>query len=311
MKPLYFSALAKPRVAPILAQQVHETLRPFVAYLNAAKRAAREREARSWVKWELVPLERPIQLEPLDSLIELSEEGYRYYLRGWKAPPPEIPLFVGATFRPQQPLRVDVQKDGLLLTLGEELGAGETVYWEGQKCDLERVTPTLPERLDAIGADGARAVIRHRFQAKGKVRLVIEGRDIATLKDAQGETIPFRELAPEAEATELRTQKRQIPWSGERTLTLQTPPEEGPLTADNAVRWAWSDAESRSRRKRGVWIRLLAHADMDADAAMDPRAAYCEEGVRSVRTNKGGGDSHEYKVYSALRSPEYRLELER
>lgn len=311
MKPLYFSALAKPHVAPVLAQQVHETLRPFVAYLNAAKRAAREREARSWVGWEPVPLERPIRLEPLDSLIELTVEGYCYRLEGWHGPPPGMPLFVGATFRPLQPLRVDVHKDGLMLTLSEELQPGEAVYWAGQPCDLQHVAPSLPERLHAVGAAGSAAVIRHRFQVQGRQRLVIEGRDVITLQNSQGEPIAFRMLPSETDATELRSRQIRVPWSGERILTLQTPPDEEQLTADNAVRWIWSDAESRGRRKRGVWVRLLSEAGTDADVTVDPRAAYCEEGIRSVRTKKGGGDSHEFRVYNSRRSPEYRLELDR
>ena len=44
MKPLYYAALAPPQVAPALAAQAHESLRPVIAYLNAAKAAGEERE---------------------------------------------------------------------------------------------------------------------------------------------------------------------------------------------------------------------------------------------------------------------------
>lgn len=308
MKPLHFAAIASPDYASGLSQQVHESLRPFIAYLNAAKRAAREREARSWVYWEPVPTELPLRLTPSDSLLELSVDGFCYHVVGFVGPPPEMPLFVGATFRPIQPVRTEVAPDGLRITLSEEIPASETVFWAGQKYSLQLVPSNLPDRLISVRADGTQAPIRLRFDVQGRVRLVVEGRDDITIMGPTGERIAHRVLAPEEGATQLRTRKSSLPWNGERTISVSSPPEEDVLTADNAVRWSWADEGARGRRKRGVWVQLLPVEGVDSDATMDPRAAYCEDTVRSVRTQKGGGDRFEFKVWG-FRRDTYQLEL--
>lgn len=307
MKPLHFAALTTPVDAPQLAQQVHESLRPFIAYLNAAKRAAKEREARSWVRWEPVPLERPLRLEPLDSLLELVVEGHSYQVIGFVGTPPDMPIFVGATYRPVTPLRVEVGVDGPLLILPEVL-AENTAFWEGKKYELRPVPNRLPERLVALRSDAKATPIVLRFAAQGRERVVVEGRDEVTLTGPSGERVEHRVLAPEDGASQLRTRKMILPWSGERMLAVAAPPDEHILTADNAVRWRWAEAD-RGRRKRGVWVQLSLPAEDDNnEATVDPRAAYCEEGVRSVRTQKGGGDRFEFKVYG-FRRDNYRLEL--
>ena len=90
MKPLYYSALAPPQVASALAFQANESLRPVIAYLNAAKAAAKEREVRSRVQWTAVPVERTIQLRASDSLLEIAGEGGSYEVVGWSGAGQEI-----------------------------------------------------------------------------------------------------------------------------------------------------------------------------------------------------------------------------
>lgn len=310
MKPLYYAALATPDYAPRFSRQVHESLRPFVAYLNSAKRAAREREARSWVRWEPIPIERTLRLEPLDGLLEIAVEGHTYCAVGWAGAVPDMPLFVGASFRPLMPLRVEAGPQGPLLLLSEELTPGESIYWAGQKCDLRRVPSTVPARIEVRGEDGRPRVIRHRFEVRGATRVVVEGREGVTIHGPAGEVIPHAPLPPEDGVFELRTQRMRIPWTGDRALTVTTLPDDDTLTADNGVRWRWSEGDGRGRRKRGVWVQLLPSENVDTEATVDPRAAYCEEGVRSVRTEKGGGERNEYKVFGSRRDS-YRLELDR
>lgn len=310
MKPLHFSSVSAPQKASDLAQQVHESLRPFVAYLNAAKRAARDREARSWVDWKPVPLELSLRLEPLDSLLELSVEGYSYQAFGWQGPLPDMPLFVGATFRPVQPVRVEPSADGPMIILTDELVQGEAVWWAGQKCDLRPIPVRLPDRILAMRAGGKSTPIRHRFEVQGRQRVVVEGQDDVTLMGPAGERLAHRLLPPEDGATQLRTRLASLPWSGDRTLAVTTLPDEDTFTADNAVRWSWSDAAVRGRRKRGVWVQLLPAEGIDPDVTVDPRAAYCEEGVREVRTQKGNDPRNIFRVLGSRRDS-YRLELDR
>lgn len=308
MKPLHFAALVPPEYAERFAQQVHESLRPFVAYLMSAKRAARDREDRSWVRWEPVPLERPLRLQPLDSLLEISEDGFRYRVAGLVGVEADMPLFVGATFRPLKPVSVESGADGVIVVLSEELPAGESAFWAGQRCELLPSPSVLPAPITAVRADGTLAPIRNRLRAQGRDRLVVEGREEVVLRGPAGEPVGHLALAPEDGATQLRTRRTTLSWNGERTLAVATPPDEDVLTADTAVRWSWSEVESRGRRKRGVWVQLLPVEGVDSEATMDPRAAYCEEGVRAVRTQKGGGIQFEFRVFGSRRDS-YRLEL--
>ena len=146
MKPLYYSALAPPQVASALAFQANESLRPVIAYLNAAKAAAKEREVRSRVQWTAVPVERTIQLRASDSLLEIAGEGGSYEVVGWSGPAPSMPLFVGAQFRPILPVRVDESGGRVVVWLAEVLPSDEVVFWAGTRCQLQAAAPTWPQR---------------------------------------------------------------------------------------------------------------------------------------------------------------------
>ena len=126
MKPLYFTACAHPRVAPALATQVHEGLRPYAAYLKSALIAARNRESRSVCRWEPVPQEWRLRLIPKDSLLVMEAEGYHYRLEGWREDVPDMPLIAGDQYRSMSPRRVERIHDGLLLVLAGEVDPGAT-----------------------------------------------------------------------------------------------------------------------------------------------------------------------------------------
>lgn len=309
MKPLYYSALALPQVAPALATQANESLRPFVAYLNAAKAAAKEREARSRCRWEAVPLERPIRLRALDSLFEIKSEGFGYRIVNWTAAAPQMPLFVGAQFRPVQPARVDESGGRVVVWLAEAVDLGDVVWWSGQRCELEAVPPTWPKRLTAQRA-AAVATILHRAEVRGALRVVVEGTEPVTLTTEQGAVLAHRLLGETEGATQLQGDRTRIAWTGEAEIHVVTLPDTPILLADNGVRWAWSEDSGASRRKRGVWIQLLAPEEVDAESTMDPRAAFCDEGVREVRTQKGNDPRHGFRVLG-FRRDAYRLELDR
>lgn len=308
MKPLHFSAIATAQYAPDLAQQVHESLRPFVSYLNSAKRAAKQREAKSWVSWEPLPAQRQLKLEPLDSLLEIQGEGHLYLAVGFADPPASMPLFVGKQYRPVATLHAVATAFGVELTLAEEIDCSDGVFWAGRPCTLEPKPMRCPADVRAVRADATSAAIRLRTDVNGRERFVVEGRDPVVLQGADGVEILHRSLPPEDGATELRTLREVWGWNGERTLQLAALPKDATLTANNAVRWSWSEPQSRGRHQRGVWVQLLASEATDAEATMDPRAAYCDEGVRSVRTQKGGGDRFEFKVFNYKRE-NYQLEL--
>jgi hypothetical protein len=310
VRPLYFVASAPPGSAEALAKQAHETLRPFVQYINSAKQAAKAREARSHCRWEPVLVERPFRLDALDTLVELVTEGFAYLCVGSGTPEVTVPLFVGKQFRPVLPLRIDETPRGLVVWLAEQIDPSEPVYWAGQQLRLEATQPAWPERLMGRRSDGTLAAVRHRADANGPLRVVIEGQNLVELLSETGTPLLYRELEPDAGATLLRGDRLRHPWKGERSLSLPAEPDTAVLTADNGVRWKWSEETRGRQKKRGLWIQLLASEEIDGEATIDSRAAYCDEGVRDVRTKKGRDPRDSFRVLSVQRDS-YRLELDK
>lgn len=313
MKPLYFTACAPhPTVAPALKFQVQESLRPYTAYLRSALDAAKKRESRSVCRWEPVPQEYPLRLNPMDSLLVVEAEGYSYRLESWSGgvPDPDMPLFVGDQYRPMSPKRVERVNDGLLLVLDSEVDLDNQIFWAGKSCTLTPAESIWPTELVARRRDGTVAHLFQRREEAKRVVLVVEGCDLVVLEDEHGTELPHRVVDPHEGATRLRVGGEEISWNGQRTLTLEEPPDQDFLLADNGVRWAWSNDDGRGRRQRGVWIQLLPPDEVDSEAALDIRTAYMEEGVREVRTKKGNNPQHAFKVWGFQRD-NYRLELDR
>ena len=311
MKPLYFTACAPhPKVAPALASQVQESLRPYTAYLRSALDAAKKRESRSVCRWESVPQEYPLRLTPMDSLLVVEAEGYSYRLESWVGDAPDMPLFVGDQYQPMVPKRVELVDDGLLLVLDSEIDPDDQIFWAGEPCTLTPVESIWPTKLVARHDDGTVASLFQRREEAKSVVLVVEGCAPVVIEDERGTELPHRVAEPHEGAAHLRVGREEISWNGQRTLTLEERPDQAFLHADNGVRWAWSDDGGHGRRPRGVWIQLLPPDEVDSEAALDIRTAYMEEGVREVRTKKGNNPQHAFKVWGFQRD-NYRLELDR
>lgn len=310
MKPLYFSACAPQRVAPALAMQTHESLRPYTAYLRSALAAAVKREARSACRWEPVPTQHTLRLAAVDSLLILGRTGFSYLLEGWVGDPPDMPLFVGSQYRPVVPERVERLDAGVLLVLGDEVDPTEPVFWAGRPCSLNPVSSSWPMELTARRGDGTIARLFQRREDAAGLVLIVEGRDPVTLHDEHGVVLQHRLAEPEEGATRLHVGASQVRWSGEPVVTLDAVPDQDMLLADNGVRWAWSHDAGRGRRRPSVWIQLLTPEEVDSEAVLDSRTAYCEEGVREVRTKKGRSREHGFRVMG-FRRDNYQLELDR
>lgn len=298
MRPLFFQATVGTRPAHAIAAQAHESLRPYVAYLKSSIRGARAREARSTCPWEAVPDERRVRIEPLDQLVTIARTGFTYRVRGIEAAPEGMPLFVGARFRPVDPISTEASPH-LRVTLAEELPEGDAVFWAGLPCDLEREPTSWPSDLAATRADGSDAAIRARFDQGERLVLVVEGTAPVTLLASRAavDTLPL-------DAADGARLLGTGPWDGERTIRAPRG-DTDLLVADNGVRWRVR--AERTRRTRGVWIQILLPEDLDSNATVDPRSAYCEDGVREVRTT---GRGRPYKVLG-FRRDAYRLELDR
>jgi len=221
-----------------------------------------------------------------------------------------MPLFVGAQFRPVQPTRVDETGGRVVVWLAEALEPDDIVWWSGQRCELQADPPAWPKRLMAERADGASANVLHRAEVRGTLRVVVEGTAAVTLRAENGAVVPHQQISPTEGATQLQGNRTKIAWTGDAEVHVASPPDTPILLADNGVRWAWSEDSGARRRKRGVWIQLIASEDVDAETTIDARAAFCDEGVREVRTQKGNDPRHGFRVFG-FRRDSYRLELDR
>lgn len=196
MKPLYFTACAHPKVAPALATQVHESLRPHAAYLKSALATALKRESRSACRWEPAPREHRLRLEPMDSLLIMETDGFGYRLDDWQGDAPDMPLFVGDEYRPMKPRRIERAAGGLLLVLDEEIAPPDRIFWEGKPCTLTPAKPSWPAKLTVRRSDGSVAHLLQRREEATRTVLVVQGRDPVVIEDEHGAKLPHRVTEP-------------------------------------------------------------------------------------------------------------------
>jgi hypothetical protein len=254
--------------------------------------------------------ERTIRLRAIDTLLEIRAQAFGYQITNWAGAAPQMPLFVGPQFRPIQPIRVDESGGRVVVWLSEALAADDIVWWSGQRCDIRAVPSPWPDRLVARRVDGGAARVLRRYETSGALRVVVEGTDPVTLLSESGAVIPHQPIPAYEGATQLQGNQTRIPWAGEAEIQVATRPDTSVLLADNGVRWTWSEDSGTRRRRPGVWIQLLAPDDVDSESTIDVRAAYCDEGVREVRTRNGNDARNGYRVYG-FRRDSYRLELDR
>lgn len=286
MTPLYFAAGERPNVAEALRIQVRNSLYPYTDYLGSAIESARTRESQSVCRWERVPREYRLRLDPLDTLLVVEADGHRYAIEGGpNEPPDDMPLFVGDEYRPIRPRRVERIDGRMFVVLEREIDEGELFFWGGEECELT-AEAAWPREPVARHRNGEIARITRRREEEARLVLVVEGRGSFTLADERGAERRFLEADPGEGAASLRIDGEDTPWKGQREISLDSRPNADRILADNGVRWRWSPRGEQDRSQRGVWIQLLAPADTDSEATVDVRAAYMDEGVREIRVKR-------------------------
>lgn len=309
MTPLYFTAGERPKVAEALRFQVGNSLYPYAAYLRSAIESAMIRESRSACRWESVPREYPLRLDSLDTLLVVEADGHRYAVEGGpNEPPGDMPLFVGDEYRPMRPRRVERIDGRMFVVLESEIDEGERFFWSGEKCVLT-AEAAWPRKPVARRRNGEIARITRRREEETRLVLVVEGQGPFTLTDERGAELRSLEVDPGEGAANLRIDGKDVPWKGQRKLSLDSRPNTDRILADNGVRWSWSLRGKHDRPQRGVWIQLLAPADTDSEAAVDVRAAYMDEGVREIRAKRDGKNVAALQVLGFDRD-NYRLKLD-
>ena len=137
MTPLYFRAVERPRAAEALRIQVRNSLWPYAEYLRSAIASAKRRESRSVCRWDIVPRQFRLRLDPLDTLLVVEADGHRYAGEGGPDDPPDKkPLFAGDEYRPISPRRVERIAGRTFVVLESVIDEGEWYFWGDRKYAL-------------------------------------------------------------------------------------------------------------------------------------------------------------------------------
>lgn len=313
MKALHFHAVAaNPRVAPALMFQAGNVLRPFRRFLEQSIFAARERQVRYQLPWQSVRSPVGLTLTARDTRIRLRREPPRWLFTDWpEAQPLDLtqPLMVVSRSVNVRVLSAERTAEGLSVEPESPLLPDDNVFWGGRACTVQPGDASGPPRAIAT-IDGRLLVLRTPFRADDGAwsatvessfdgaELLADGRRVAVavLPALDGVTRVFDAAD---RAFELR----------DGVLNVDELPAEGPLRADNGVRFAWRS--QGNGRSRGRCVQLLAPPSaVGADDTVDPRAAFCDDDVKEVWTQARHSVDTTIKVHRVDRE-RYQLTLDR
>jgi DNA polymerase III delta prime subunit len=312
MKILHFHAIAANlRVAPALMAQSGNVLRPFHRFLDQSIRAAKERQFRCQLPWEAVKDAVVLTLTACDTQIRLRRPSPRWIITDW---PPENafdlaqPLMVVNRGAVLSALSAHHTPAGLRVEPERPLEPGDQIFWCGRACALEREPAAMPPRT-LTTVDGRPLALRAPFTEVGEDAwtAVLDSTFEGTELIADEERVAAVVIPP------LQGVRRFFDVTGrpfdlvDGVLKVDEMPAEGMLRADNGLRFKWK-TQGRGGRA-GRWVQLLA-PKVGADEVVDPRAAFCEDEVKSVWTQARRHADTTIKVHRVDRE-RYQLQLDR
>lgn len=271
-----------------LQGQAWENLKPFYAYLQAAIRAAKQRQVRYRVSWKPAEVLHTLRLKPCDSIHELVPADARFRVVG-------LPAGIDAESLPPKLIvdwtdfvdvgRVEQREGTVLIELTQAPSEKAQLAWAGHLVRVERVTSTTVPK-EVFDSAGRSLPIIAIHPHEGGPRLVIAGESVSALYTRAGTLIPTHPLDWKEGLSELRTSALSVPFTESLELQVPTLPSSFHLLGNNGVRFAWEELQPRGRAPKGEWVQLLPLENSDAELAVDPRSAFCEEGVREVITSQ-------------------------
>lgn len=315
MKVLHFNAVAAhPSVVLPLMSQSQQLLRPFQRFLGQAIHTAKQRQFRYQLPWERVRNVSVLTLVARDTRLRIARPPAGWLLTDW---PPDRPFDLSQPIMVVIPRSVTVRVSsatrtttGLRIETDVPLRVDDVAFWCGHRCALapeESVaTPGLLRTLD-----GRELTLLCRVSIDGEThwQCVVEGLVDAPELVADDRRVDVEVLAPLDGVRRLADTAGRTFELSDGLLKVDELPAEGFLRADNGVRFDWR-SQGRNPR-RGLWVQLLAPTDsIDAEALVDPRAAFCEGDVKEVWTQARRSPTTTIKVKDVDRDS-YQLLLER
>lgn len=308
MKALFFQAAASaphPKVLGAFQGQTGATLHPFNRFLGQAIYTARERQFRYQLPWEKVQGLTTLRLEPLDTRLRIPRRAPGQVIRNWPA---------GKVLDVTQKLMV-INRGAMVgvvsaamvegrpvLEVESPLLPGDQVFWCGHLCEV------VPE-----GEVGAPKEIKSRDGRLLRLALKPSEEDSCWVLTIQGILSSYNLIVDgsdvEAEDLPPFQDLRRLSGGGQvypvqdgqlRVEELPTVPE---LEAEDGRRFSWKQSATEGRQ--GCWIQLLEPEKSDNDETMDPRAAFCEDGVEEVWISRRKSDG----FYRVMRVDRDRYQL--
>lgn len=310
MKVLFFHAAAgQPRFAAPLMGQAFDTLRPFNRFLAEAIKTAMERQVRYALPWERVRDLHTLRLEPLDTRIRVLRRMPGTLITNW--PPDRAPDLDQMGFVTNRAVGFHVTaatptSQGLRITTDVALQPDDDVIWCKLPCTIA-VEPAAPPPAQVADLDGQPLTLLAPPTSHDDRHwcLVVAGRPDAETLRVDGEEVEAAVLPAHEDVRRLiDSAGRSLEFTGE-LLRLEELPADGPLRADNGVRFRWHEAGPAGRK--GLWVQLLPPDSGDVDELVDPRVAFCEDGVEEVWTDRSKRNKED--VYRVKRVDRERYQL--
>ena len=285
MKMLHYAALEPVQRLRPLQSQAYESLKPSLNYLRAAIRAALDRQTRYRVGWERPEIRRPIRLSPMDSVFEVRPLDGRFVVTGLPVPesaltlPPKL-IVQWTTFLDL--LTVEVVDGRVLVTLDSPPAEEAELSWAGVPVQIApaAVAPPPREAFDSLGQP--LDFVDVRSLPEGGYRVVVAGAKHERIFNREGEPLAARRVPWNDSLRSIDGAGSPLTFAESLEFDLPELPTRPVLRGDNGVRFAWEPVQ-KGRPVHGEWVQLVPLSDADGDVGVDPRAAFCEEGVREVR----------------------------
>jgi DNA polymerase III delta prime subunit len=286
VKVLFFRAAAEhPGAAPALQAQTHSSLRPFDQFLRQAARTAKQRQFRYKLPWKRVRDQRVLELDARDTRLVIPRRAPGWVITNWppgKVPEMGRPLLVISRDASIRVESCDPGPNGPVIRTVEPLRSDDEVIWCQVPCTLAPagVDARPREVRDATGKSFPVLQVREHDERTWELRvegrpgegaLVVDGFEVDAdrLGDLEGVQRLYEEGGASFELSGGQLKVEELPATNE-------------LQADTGVRFRWRDRGAGGRT--GLWIQLLPPTELDADAFLDPRAAFCEDEVKEVWT---------------------------
>lgn len=315
MSLLNFLAMEPARRVAALKPQTRATMWPFERYVSRAIDIAKERQFRYVVPWEPIRDQFQLRLEPLDTLLRLSDPKRGWLIKNWPAgvePQAGEPLTV---VRPRS-RQVEVEcwsnsSDGVVVVPAEPLVGDEMLFWCGHPCQLEP-QPSAGSPRDIVSPEDGPLTLRRAWRDEDGDIVCVEG------KHGNGPLV-VNGVARDAEVTRPWPEDGLVEDAARASyklvggmLKVDSLPTGPHVTGSNGVRFAWRK-QGRAGRE-GHWVQLLPPEQGDDDeelgGTLDPRAAFCEGELEAVWTQKWFDIATAFKVRAVDRD-NFQLRLDR